>query len=98
MKFYAPPLLYRLALEQPQFLLLAQQVEPFGLADFGLVRTLQQSGELAVEELIAQTQRDIGELLRRIGDRARLRRGLGIRLCISGASHSSRNAARLLQV
>ena len=57
----------RLPLEVPQFLLLVQEFEPFGLAAFRLVGALHRVSQLAVNELIPQTQHDIGELLRRIG-------------------------------
>src|SRR5664280_2324401 len=52
-------LLDRLAFESSQLLLLVQQVEPLVVTAFRLVRPLHQSGQLTIEELIPQAQRDI---------------------------------------
>jgi hypothetical protein len=56
-----------LAFGQSQFLLAAQQAITFWLGNIGLVGALHQSGNLAVDGLVAQPQRYIGKVLRRGG-------------------------------
>jgi hypothetical protein len=42
----------RLALKASQLLLLVQQIEPFDVAAFRLVRTLHRGGQLTIQKLI----------------------------------------------
>ena len=57
----------RLAFERAQLLLPAQESIPVPFGGLRLVDALHQRGQLAVNKLIAQPQRNIREMLRRIG-------------------------------
>jgi hypothetical protein len=60
----------RLPFQLTQTLLALHYFQAFVIAKFGLRGAMSQGGELPVNELIAQTQNDVGQLLHRVWNRA----------------------------